>query len=104
MECTWSLISNQLLPQANTNNKLLRDTKLFEKIELKWMTSNDMKKRLFRPIYREIVKQILSDLPLIFQSFLNQKQKKGKHWNIVAFQTLLREKGMRVYSIYSSSS
>lgn len=62
------------------NNKVLKDTKLFEKIELKWMTSKDMKKhiQLFRPFYREIVKQILSDLPNI-SKFLKSKGKKKKN-------------------------
>ena len=61
------------------NNKVLKDTKLFEKIELKWMTSTDMKKnmKLFRPFYREIVKQILKDIQNI-SKFLKSKKKKNK--------------------------
>ena len=61
------------------NNGVLKETKLFEKIELKWFSPSDMKRRIhvFRPFYREIVKQILKDLPNI-SKFLKSKKRKNK--------------------------
>ena len=56
------------------DNQLLKKTKMFEKIELDWMTPDDMKKRRgeFRPFYRFIVDRILRELPKI-TSFLKSK-------------------------------
>ncbi len=57
-------------------NKHLSETKLFEKLEIKWFSVNDMKKEKnkFRPFYRKIVDQILDELPKI-KKFLNKKNK-----------------------------
>jgi hypothetical protein len=59
------------------DNQLLKKTKMFEKIELDWMTPDDMKRRRgeFRPFYRFIVDRILRELPKI-TSFLKSKQYK----------------------------
>lgn len=59
------------------DNTLLKKTKMFEKIELDWMTPDIMKARReeFRPFYRFIVDRILRELPKI-TSFLKSKQYK----------------------------
>jgi hypothetical protein len=62
-----------MLPEYYNNNhrflwdrmdkKMLNDTKLFEKIEVGWFTSEDMVARRseFRGFYQEIVDKILAD-------------------------------------------
>ena len=53
------------------DHKMLHNTRLFEKIEIAWMTPQEMKKRIkeFRPFYRAIVEHILSELPAIKSRF-----------------------------------
>lgn len=60
------------------DNALLKKTKMFEKIELEWMTPETMKKRReeFRPFYRYIVDRILRELPKI-KTFLKSRHKKN---------------------------
>ena len=82
-----AIVNNEFMRMRNgvkdiiekMNNGVLKETKLFEKIELKWFSPSDMKRRIhvFRPFYREIVKQILKDLPNI-SKFLKSKKRKNK--------------------------
>jgi 8-oxo-dGTP pyrophosphatase MutT (NUDIX family) len=61
------------------DKQCLKRTKLFEKIEIKWFSVTEMKKRIkeFRPFYQEIVKHILEELPKI-KTFISLKSKSRK--------------------------
>lgn len=61
------------------NKKMLGKTKLFEKIEIGWFTTKDIKKRIreFRPFYQEIILNVLKDTDRI-RKFL-QKNKRNGH-------------------------
>jgi hypothetical protein len=56
---------------------LLNDSKLFEKIEIRWFSIGDMKrhKKWFRPFYREMVNVFLSKQEEI-KDFIETKSKK----------------------------
>ena len=56
------------------NKKFLTNTKLFEKIEIKWFSLREMKKRRneFRNFYRNVVDLILKEEPSI-RRFLSKK-------------------------------
>lgn len=56
------------------NQKTLNESRLFEKIEINWMTPSDMKtkRRIFRPFYRNIVDVILDDIKNIKQFLLSR--------------------------------
>jgi hypothetical protein len=53
------------------NHKLLKKTKLFEKIEIGWFSSKDAKKNrhTFRHFYQNILDKILQDVPKIHNFF-----------------------------------
>jgi 8-oxo-dGTP pyrophosphatase MutT (NUDIX family) len=59
------------------NNKTLNDSKLFEKIEVEWFSTGDMKRRIkeFRGFYQEIIEKFLSDKDNI-RNFIESKIKK----------------------------
>jgi 8-oxo-dGTP pyrophosphatase MutT (NUDIX family) len=59
------------------DRNILNKTKLFEKIEIQWFRPSDMRKRKaeFRPFYKKMVDQILSEIPKI-RSFINKKPNK----------------------------
>ena len=59
------------------DHKYLRSTKLFEKIEVTWMTPDEMKKRRpeFRPFYRSIVDRLLQDLSKIRKFIVKRHEK-----------------------------
>lgn len=85
----------------------LQKTKLFEKIEIKWFSIEDMKKkkREFRPFYQDIVTEIIKEIPKI-KKFVhnnnnnNQKTKKKplfrKH---VHFQHPFTNKSRKIHRI-----
>lgn len=61
----------------------LQKTKLFEKIEIKWFSIEDIKKnkKEFRPFYREIITEIIKEIPkikkfVIFHNHNNKTKKK----------------------------
>ena len=60
------------------NRKLLSSTKLFEKIEIEWISEDDLKKRMpdYRPFYREVVETLLQKLDQIRVFTKLTKQKK----------------------------
>jgi 8-oxo-dGTP pyrophosphatase MutT (NUDIX family) len=53
------------------NKKYLNNTKLFEKIEIKWFSISHMKKHKnkFRNFYQEIVPKIIHEVPFILKYF-----------------------------------
>jgi hypothetical protein len=61
------------------DNNYLNDSKLFEKIEIQWFTSEMMKQRRgdFRNFYQEIVDLIIKDVPNILK-LVGAKNKKHK--------------------------
>lgn len=61
------------------DNDLLKKTKMFEKIELKWFTVSMMRKQTntFRVFYRSILKLLLKELPQI-KEFLFKNSKLSK--------------------------
>ena len=81
---------DETLPQLYNNNhrflweKLdhhyLKNTKLFEKIEIKWFSVAEMRKKIkeFRPFYQEIVKHILEEIPTIKKLVTNNNKSKNK--------------------------
>ena len=73
------------------DKNVLQKTKLFEKIEIKWFSIEDIKKnkKEFRPFYRDIITEIIKEIPKIktfidFQNTNNNTKKKplfSKHVN-----------------------
>jgi len=55
--------NNQRFLQKHLNPNIIKDTKIFEKTEIKWFSFNDLKqnKKKFRTFYQEIVNLILKD-------------------------------------------
>jgi transcription termination factor NusB len=55
--------NNQQFLQERLDSKVIRDTKIFEKTQIKWFTFDDIKKHHneFRSFYKDIVKLILDD-------------------------------------------
>jgi ADP-ribose pyrophosphatase YjhB (NUDIX family) len=80
---------DERLPEYFTNNhrflwdrmdkNLLNDSKFFEKQEIKWFSSREMKSKIgeFREFYRDIVSLFLDDLKNI-RDFIKSKEKKNK--------------------------
>ena len=72
------------------DKQTLQKTKLFEKIEIKWFSIQEMKTKIkeFRPFYQDIVTRILREIPKIKKFIMNvsNKSKKSKskkvHWKI----------------------
>jgi len=64
------------------DHSFLKETKLFEKIEIKWFSVSDMRKQLkeFRPFYQDIVTHIIKEIPKI-KKFILSKNKTRKNKN-----------------------
>ena len=62
------------------NAKILRKTMIFEKVEIEWMTANEMRQRRseFRHFYREILDQILLEVPQIEKFIQSTKPRNVK--------------------------
>ena len=68
----------------------LKETKFFEKIEIKWFSPQEMKTKIkeFRPFYQTIVKRILREIPKIKKFIIktkvkkNSKKSKKVHWKL----------------------
>lgn len=75
---TFYYNNNQRFLQKRLDSKIIRDTKIFEKTEIKWFSFNDIKKRHneFRSFYKNIVHLILGNKANI-EEFL-QKTNIGK--------------------------
>jgi transcription termination factor NusB len=72
--------NNQRFLQKQLDPSVIRDTKIFEKTQIKWFSFDDMKKEKneFRSFYQNIVGLILSQQSQI-ESFIRNSFKKG--WN-----------------------
>jgi 8-oxo-dGTP pyrophosphatase MutT (NUDIX family) len=76
--------NNQQFLQKRLPNKIIRDTKIFEKVEIKWFSFNDMKThhKEFRSFYQNIVHLILGNRSAIenfvFSSLVNKDNNKNK--------------------------
>ena len=62
------------------DRELLKKTKLFEKINIKWFSIPEIKQRKheFRKFYQEIVDHILQDVPKIQRFFIPRRQRTQK--------------------------
>jgi 8-oxo-dGTP pyrophosphatase MutT (NUDIX family) len=73
---------------------LLNDSKLFEKIEIDWFNENDLKSRMkeYRPFYRDIVRELIDQLPQIkkFIQKCNSKMRKTTSKHMKSNQTRKR--------------
>lgn len=76
--CTY-YNNNHINLWKNMDKKRLNETKLFEKIEIKWFSVHDIrkKKHLFRHFYKEIVDIMLHEMPEI-QMFIQNKNKRTR--------------------------
>lgn len=82
--------NNQQFLQKRLNSKIIRDTKIFEKTQVKWFTFDDIKKhhKEFRSFYQNIIHLILGNYGAIekfvnktlgsSKTYTNKKQKKTK--------------------------
>ena len=70
--------NNHKFVYDHMDHKYLRDTKIFEKIEIQWMSVEDMQNRRheFRSFYQEIVDKIIANLPKIQQFITSTSTKK----------------------------
>lgn len=71
--------NNQRFIQKRLDPKIIRDTKIFEKQEIKWWSIDEIKreKKQFRSFYQNIVDMILADSNKI-HNFVTSKLKKNK--------------------------
>jgi len=62
------------------DHEYLKETKIFEKVEIQWMTLEDMKRRRdeFRHFYRIILDKILKESPKIMEFIRKHGKGKGK--------------------------
>jgi 8-oxo-dGTP pyrophosphatase MutT (NUDIX family) len=68
--------NNQKFLQKRLDQKIIRDTKIFEKTQIKWFSFDDLKNKHneFRSFYKNIVHLILGNRPGI-ESFIRSKLK-----------------------------
>ena len=87
--------NNHLFLWDKMDNKLLNETKLFEKIQIKWFSIKDMKKekKEFRSFYQKIVDEIILHLPNI-KKYINKNSGKiiSKTKKIKAIKTIKSRK------------
>jgi 8-oxo-dGTP pyrophosphatase MutT (NUDIX family) len=77
--------NNQRFIQKHLDPKVIQNTRIFEKSEIRWFSLKDMKKEIhvFRPFYQNIVKNLLEKQEYIRKfmdkkSFILRKGKKSK--------------------------
>lgn len=75
--------NNHLFLWNKINNKYLKNTKFFEKIEIKWFDVDNMKENIniFRPFYKKNIKLILKNIDNIkkyIDNFINKKKLHNK--------------------------
>ncbi len=65
--------NNQRFLQKRLDNRIIRDTKIFEKTQIKWFSFNDLKikQKEFRTFYQNVVKLILDNRSTI-ESFIRK--------------------------------
>ena len=80
------------------DQRVLNDSKLFEKIEIKWFSEEELRtqRSLFRPFYQEMVDKMREQLPKI-RKFIDSKQRKSSRHTRkkVRFTPIHREKDKR---------
>jgi transcription termination factor NusB len=71
--------NNQSFLQKRLDQKIIRDTKIFEKTQIKWFTFDDIKKQHdeFRSFYKNIVHLILGNRSAIEGFIKKSLNKKG---------------------------
>jgi hypothetical protein len=69
-----------LLLYDNLPHKLLESTKVFEKIQIKWFSPQDMKKHRnkFRHFYREVIDCLIDEVPQITNFIKDNHRKQNK--------------------------
>ena len=73
--------NNQRFIQKHLDAKVIQNTRIFEKEEIRWFTVKEMKKKIqvFRPFYQNIIKNLLvkqEDIQKFIESKLNKKMNK----------------------------
>jgi hypothetical protein len=89
--------NNQQFLQKRLDPKIIRDTKIFEKTQIKWFSFNDMKqqRKIFRSFYKNIVDLLLENKAKI-ESFINNKFRKQTNKSL---KNLYRRKSIKRKSI-----
>jgi len=83
------------------DKQYLNNTKLFEKIEIRWFSISDMKKhkKEFRNFYQEIISKIISEVPSIMKHFKKCVKvgslNKGSHYSQKKYSK--RNRSMKQY-------
>ena len=74
--------NNQQFLQKRLDKKIIKDTKIFEKTQIKWFSFDDIKKHHneFRSFYKNIVHLIIGNISAI-EGFVRSKLKKVKRTN-----------------------
>ena len=87
--------NNQQFLQKRLDQKIIRDTKIFEKTQIKWFSFDEIKKDMkqFRSFYQNIVHLILGNKSAI-EGFVNKSFKKTKLKNSVK-RTFKRNKTLK---------
>jgi len=75
--------NNQRFIQKHLDAKVIQNTRIFEKEEIRWFTVKEMKKKIhvFRPFYQNIIKNLLvkqEEIRQFMESKLNKKMKMNK--------------------------
>ena len=72
--------NNQAFLQKRLDKKIIRDTKIFEKTQIKWFSFEDIKKhqKQFRSFYRNIIALILAHRPGI-EAFVHKHKRSRTH-------------------------
>jgi hypothetical protein len=72
--------SNHKYLYDNLSHKLLESTKVFEKIQIKWFSVQDMKKHRnkFRHFYRDVIDYLIGEVPQITNFIINTHRKQKK--------------------------
>lgn len=78
--------NNQRFIQKHLDAKVIQNTRIFEKEEIRWFTVKEMKKKIkvFRPFYQNIIKNLLvkqEEIKKFIESKLNKKSNKNKKMN-----------------------
>jgi hypothetical protein len=79
--------NNQRFLQQKLDPKIIRNTKIFEKTQIKWLSFNDIKKqhKMFRSFYKNIIELILdnkTNIERFVKVSLNNTQTKKNNINI----------------------
>jgi hypothetical protein len=74
--------NNQLFLQKHLDAKIIKNTKIFEKTQIKWFSFDDIKKHHneFRSFYKNIIDLII-DNRLAIEKFIRTKNNKSKKYN-----------------------